>query len=312
MRADLVYKLIRYNATGDLTNYRRTVDAIIAEDKAKNHNTALIRNTELLLQRHPDGMVNLNFLSTIPKTLNSKTPLLALNDLTLTEEVRQRCEEFINEQKRADLLLEHKLEPRHKLLLIGPPGNGKTSLAEAIARALALPFYVVRYEDLISSSLGATGSNLSKIFDYIRSHPCILFLDEIDSIGKSRGDTQDDVGEMRRVVNVLLLQLDSLPSFSIVIAATNFSEILDKAIWRRFQIKMSLNPPTYNDLENWFDDFEKDKNFSFSLKQPEILDKLTGKSYADVKEFATSVYRKYILRKPEVTLEQIIQKELKA
>lgn len=112
------------------------------------------------------------------------------------------------------------LEPRHRLLLVGPPGNGKTSLAEGIAEALMLPFLVVRYEGIIGSYLGETASRVARLFDYVRTRQCVLFLDEFDTLGKERGDPQE-TGEIKRVVSSLLLQLDNLPSHVLVVTATN-------------------------------------------------------------------------------------------
>ena len=93
-----------------------------------------------------------------------------------------------SEQHRAGLLRSHNLEPRHRVLLVGPPGNGKTSLAEAIAEALAVQFFVVRYDAIIGSFLGETATRLRRVFDYARTTPCVLFFDEFDAVGKERGD----------------------------------------------------------------------------------------------------------------------------
>ena len=128
----------------------------------------------------------------------------------------------------------HGLQPRHRVLLAGPPGNGKTALAEAIAEALALPFLIVRYEALIGSFLGETAQRLAQLFAFARTLPCVLFFDEFDVVGKERGDAHE-TGEIKRVVSNLLLQIDALPSHVIAVAATNHSELLDSAVWRRFQ-----------------------------------------------------------------------------
>ena len=124
---------------------------------------------------------------------------------------------------------------------MGPPGNGKTSLAEAIAEALAVPFFVVRYEAMIGSFLGETAARLKRVFDYARTTPCVLFFDEFDAVGKERGDVHE-TGEIKRVVTSLLMQVDDLPSYTVVVAATNHAELLDRAAWRRFQVRLLLNP----------------------------------------------------------------------
>lgn len=111
------------------------------------------------------------------------------------------------------MLRSHGLEPRHRILLAGPPGNGKTSLAEAIAEALSIPLLAVRYEFVIGSFLGETARRLRRVFDFARTTPCVLFFDEFDVVGKERGDIHE-TGEIKRVVSSLLLQMDDLPSWA--------------------------------------------------------------------------------------------------
>ena len=117
------------------------------------------------------------------------------------------------------MLRSHGLEPRHRILLAGPPGNGKTSLAEAIAESLSIPLLTVRYEAVIGSFLGETAGRLRRVFDYARTTPSVLFFDEFDVVGKERGDLHE-TGEIKRVVSSLLLQMDDLPSWTIIAAAT--------------------------------------------------------------------------------------------
>ena len=155
--------------------------------------------------------------------------------------------QLIEEQQRASLLRSHSFEPRHRVLLVGPPGNGKTSLAEAIAESLAVPLFIVRYEAMIGSFLGETAGRLKRVFDYARTTPCVLFFDEFDAVGKERGDTHE-TGEIKRVVTSLLMQIDELPSYVVVIAATNHAELLDRAVWRRFELRLSLPAPTEKQL----------------------------------------------------------------
>ena len=149
------------------------------------------------------------------------------------------------------MLRAHGLEPRHRVLLLGPPGNGKTSLAESLAFELALPLFAVRYDAVVTSYLGETAQRLRRLFDFVRTEPCVLFFDEFDAIGKERGDLHE-TGEIKRVVTTLLLQLDDLPSYCVLAAATNHPELLDRATWRRFQIKLELGRPTDDQMTEYF------------------------------------------------------------
>ena len=146
-------------------------------------------------------------------------PVRTLDDLVLPKDVVAACRQLLEEHRRADLLRAHNLEPRHRLLLTGPPGNGKTSLAEALAAGLAVPLLSVRCESVIASYLGETSVRLAKLFDQVRTHRCVLFFDEFDVVGKERGDIHE-TGEIKRVVSSLLLQVDELPSHVVAVAAT--------------------------------------------------------------------------------------------
>ena len=136
-----------------------------------------------------------------------------------------------------------------------------------------------------------------------------MFFDEFETLGKERGDTHE-TGEIKRVVSSLLLQIDALPSYVVVVAATNHETLLDKAAWRRFQIRLTLPKPSRNDLQVWFEHFEKRIGFDFGLEPSTLAKKLLGKSYAEVEEFALSVYRQVVLRRPECIVKDITQEQL--
>lgn len=166
-----------------------------------------------------------------------------LEGVILPESVETECRSIVAEHQRAHELASFKLNPRHKVLLYGPPGNGKTLLAEAMAKELDCPFLPIKYAGLIDSHLGGTGKNLQDIFDYAATSSCVLFMDEFDGIAIDRADAKD-VGEIRRVTNQMLILLDRLPAHCVFIAATNANELLDRAIQRRFDYVIELPAPT--------------------------------------------------------------------
>ena len=228
----------------------------------------------------------------------------------LPDLVREATDQLVEEQRRADLLRSHSLEPRHRLLLVGPPGNGKTSLAEAIAEALALPLFVVRYELMIGSFLGETATRLKRMIDYARTQPCVLFFDEFDAIGKERGD-KHETGEIKRVVSSLLMQVDDLPSYTIVIAATNHAELLDKAAWRRFQLKIELPQPTAKDLGKFIDRFFKRFTENPGISSAATVKKLGSVSFAEAEQFCLDVQRRHVLALGGTPLKEILAQQLK-
>ena len=128
------------------------------------------------------------------------------------------------------------------LLVYGPPGTGKSRLARHLSRELGLEMYVARLDGLVSSYLGSTAKNIRAVFEFAAGRPCMLFLDEFDAIAKLRGDSQE-LGELKRVVNSFMQNLDTVGRESIVVAATNHEELLDAAVWRRFSYRLPLGLP---------------------------------------------------------------------
>ena len=311
-RSDLLVSLVKAGSSGDVTRARTVTEAIIAEERAKRHNVLAERLSEAMHvngggpgtvkyagqgQRHREFLLEL-------------TPRRRIEELVLSDLARQACDELIEEQHRAALLRAHSLEPRHRVLLVGPPGNGKTSLAEAIAEALAVPFFVVRYEAMIGSFLGETATRLKRVFDYARTTPCVLFFDEFDAVGKERGDVYE-TGEIKRVVTSLLMQVDDLPSYTVVVAATNHAELLDRAAWRRFQVRLVLNPPTRGDLTAYLARFAATLDEPLGRTPDTIARALGAISYAEAEEFCRDVRRRSTLAMGEQTLRTIVGDRLK-
>lgn len=165
----------------------------------------------------------------------AQTPVLPLP-------VMKRVDQFVGERKRCERLLEEGFLPPSSVLLTGAPGTGKTMLSQWMAREMDLPFITLDLATSISSFLGKTGFNLRRTLDYARSRPCVLLLDEFDAIAKRRDDVSE-VGELKRIVNVLLKELEDWPLQSVLIAATNHPELLDRAIARRFDVVMDIPLP---------------------------------------------------------------------
>jgi SpoVK/Ycf46/Vps4 family AAA+-type ATPase len=235
-------------------------------------------------------------------------PKRQMEELILSDTCRTIVGQFVEEQRRASLLRANGLDPRHRILLVGPPGNGKTSLAEAIAESLAVPFFVVRYEAMIGSYLGETAGRLKRVFDYTRTTPCVLFFDEFDAIGKERGDTHE-TGEIKRVVTSLLMQVDDLPSYTIVVAATNHSELLDRAVWRRFQIRLALRQPTAKELAAYFDAFLSKLGEPPEVSGPALVKRLGRLSYSEAEQFTLDIRRQTVLSLEQRPLKDIIEAE---
>lgn len=223
-----------------------------------------------------------------------------LSDLVLAPHVVEAVKEFLDEFTQAPLLRSHSLEPRHTVLLLGPPGNGKTSLAEAMATELSLPLLTVRYDAIVDSFLGETSNRLRRLIEYATLSPCVLFFDEFEAVGKERSDAQE-TGEIKRVVSTLLVQLDRLPSHTLVVCATNHPELLDRAVWRRFEMKLEIDKPGPQQLIEWFKKFEASLQGPPGITPKEFADYMKGESMATIEAFTLDVRRKVVLSRGKIS-----------
>ena len=312
-RSDLLVSLVRAGASGNSKELTTAVEAIIAEERAKQHNVLADRLTRALRSNGNGGQTGYTVSDPGARARDYvlETPSRKrLEDLFLPDLCERACRELIEEQQRASLLRSHSLEPRHRVLLVGPPGNGKTSLAEAIAEALAVPFFVVRYDAIIGSFLGETASRLRRVFDYARTTPCLLFFDEFDAVGKERGDV-NETGEIKRVVTSLLMQVDALPSYTVVVAASNHAELLDRAVWRRFQFRLELPAPTKAQLGRYFEAFAGTMDEPLGIGPNTMARSLGNISYAEAEEFCAGIRRRLALSLGEGSLKSIVAEQLK-
>lgn len=300
-RADLLINLVRAAVEGDLQMFKRTLETVITEERRKQHHVLAEKLSEYLsrngsaLERmgpreEPAGVGD----AQVRNLLLQVTPRRTLDELVLPAVVRETCVELIEEYQRRELLRSHGLEPRHRVLVVGPPGNGKTSLAEALAEALMLPLLLVRYESVIGSYLGETAARLKRVFDYVRTRECLLFLDEFDTVGKERGD-EHETGEIKRVVSSLLVQIDDLPSHVLVVTATNHPELLDRAVWRRFQARLFLPPPDHAARVEWFRRLELSLDQSLDPGPVTLAEELEGLSFGELEEFTFDIQRRLAL-----------------
>lgn len=160
----------------------------------------------------------------------------------LSPSVRAQFEALIAEWAAGDQLRAQGLAPASSVIMTGAPGVGKTYSARWLANRLGMPMYSLDLTAVMSSRLGQSGANLRSVLDFARKEPAVLFLDEVDSIAKRRSD-ESDVGELKRLVTIMLQELDDWPSTSLLIAATNHPELVDRALWRRFEVQVDFPSP---------------------------------------------------------------------
>ena len=235
---------------------------------------------------------------TLPVDGDSRFPLIervrleAEPPLVLSDQQSATLREFLSVAKSHAQLEAEGVDSAVSLLMYGPPGCGKSRLARHVASELGLDLYLARLDGLVSSYLGSTSKNIRALFDFAASRPCVLFLDEFDAIAKLRGDTQE-LGELKRVVNSFIQNLDTIGKQSIILAATNHESLLDAAIWRRFTYRLELShPPAPMRAEMWLAFL---KPISFSNRDVALLVDLSdGFSGSDIYEASLRLHRKRV------------------
>lgn len=183
---------------------------------------------------------------------------VALEDVFLEAESREKLRQLLREYRFIDELRRYRLPINNKLMLHGSTGCGKTTTAKAIAGKLGKPLYILNLSNFVSSKIGETSLNIKRVFDKASRESAVLFLDEFDQIGKARTNDDKEVGEMRRLVNTLLQLLDYFPEKSLLIAATNFIEMIDPALVRRFQVTIRYTMPNKSVLDSFYDKMAAD------------------------------------------------------
>lgn len=193
-------------------------------------------------------------VSGLPLDNDSRLPLIRLVDSpelevepVYDEKTWNALRQIVNEQRRVDRLSEAGIEPTRSVLFTGPPGVGKTFAAKWIAGELGRPLATLDLSAVMSSFLGRTGNNVRVVLDYAKAHNCILLLDELDAVAKRRDDSTE-IGELKRLVTVLLQEIDEWPASGLLLAATNHPDLLDPAVWRRFEMIIDFPLPSRENL----------------------------------------------------------------
>lgn len=216
----------------------------------------------------------------------------------LDRSLKAQLEQILVEHKHAEQLRSKGLKPASSLIFRGPPGVGKSMTAGWIAKQLELPLYVLDLTAVMSSLLGKTGSNLRSVLDFAKSHPCVLFLDEIDAIAKKRSDVSD-VGELKRLVNILLQEIENWPDTGLLIAATNHPELVDPALWRRFDLDISFDLPSEERVKSAVVEFLGSDIDDFSHLIDFLVDSQKGESYSNIKRTINGLRKLKIINSDE-------------
>ncbi len=238
--------------------------------------------------------------------LSVSYPKARLSDMVLNAELSQQLERIIREQRHAAEILSHGLQPRRKLLLMGPPGTGKTMTASALAGELGLPLFQVRLDGLITKFMGETAAKLRQIFESTQQARGVYFFDEFDAIGSQRS-LSNDVGEVRRILNSFLQMIEQDESHSLIVGATNHPEILDNALYRRFDDLMHYELPDEEHIASVL----KSRLGRMAVKGvswKRLANKAVGLSYAELTRAADEVLKSTLIERND----HIYEKDIRA
>lgn len=296
-----IIQLVKFGLDGKSNDFRMYVSRLVR--KYRISDAAFSKKLESLLHS-----------TTTPETapvrsvsrevrLTSDSPALRMDQLPdegkplLPEWIAKQIEEMLEEREKANILANNGLTPISTAIFTGPPGVGKTMTAQWIARCLGLPIYRLDLAETIGSHLGETGSNLKAAFLKIQDIPGVLFLDEIDAIAKTRSD-DSDIGEMKRVVTVLLQELDDRNPASLILAATNNAPLIDPAVWRRFEVRIDFPMPDAKQITQML---RKELAPSGSLEKESdtwitaLGLTLRGASFSEIKSAVTRIRKRSVL-----------------
>ncbi len=292
-----IYNISRLGLAGkteDLEMYVRRIS-----QKIKNTDPDTSDKLSSLIRKSNNKSIVRDSMPNIPVDTDTRLPLLKeedpviLNEPIFDEHTKEQIESIIIQNQKQECFIKEGLYPARSVLLTGPPGVGKTLAAKLIAYKLQLPLLTLDLSSVMSSFLGKTGSNVRNVIDYAKASNSILFLDEFDAIAKSRDDNTE-LGELKRLVTVLLQEIDNWPPRKLLLAATNHPKILDSAVWRRFDSIIEFTLPDKGHIDQAITQY-----FEFKQLKPEQRSILAyifeGSSYSSIEKSILQIRRNSII-----------------
>jgi SpoVK/Ycf46/Vps4 family AAA+-type ATPase len=300
----LLRQLIKSGIQGDSATFRAASEAVIKEEREKNHHL-LANDLEYLLYGDQSvvsaGIRRLQPIVNLPTNKDNGLPLLEERavireerDIVLADTAQSSLEEILQEHNRSDVLRSFGMQPAQKLLFCGPPGCGKTLAAEVLAQSLSMPLILVRLDSVISSFLGETAANLRKVFDFVAAQPVVALFDEFDALTKDRGDSADH-GELKRSVNAVLQMMDGYRGKSILVATTNYESLLDRAVWRRFDEVIRFELPGHEQIRRLLRLKLSGIRRNFDADDHQLAGWFEGSSHADIERVLRRAIKEMIL-----------------
>lgn len=302
MKSGLIIKLIEAHSGGSEDAFKKALQDL-ANDEENKGNASLSsairsayaseKKASTYISSSPLSEMSYSVQSAMPTPKDKDStlelieilqPKVTLSDVALPEKTKEALLQIIDEQKKAEDLLSKGITPTNRILFCGPPGCGKTLTANAIAGEIGIPVAYVKLDGLVSSYLGQTGTNMRKIFEFVKNKRIMLFLDEFDAIAKKRDDAHE-LGELKRVVTTLLQNMDAMPANVFLVAATNHHHLLDPAIWRRFDTSILLELPNIQQRETIIRRFLSETLSEYIIDLKTLITLTEGMSGAQICNF---------------------------
>lgn len=282
----------------------KTVALQIAAHEAKIGHTSCAKDIKNLVQNVKYSTKKVTPFGKKLETLEQRENYVDMLDIVLSESLEGKVSRIINEFRKKEVLRKNGLKNRSKILLTGEPGTGKTMTASVIANEVNLPLYVIQIDKLVTKYMGETSVKLRQVFDYIESFPGVYLFDEFDAIGSDRS-MDNDVGEMRRILNSFLQYLENEDSFSLIIAATNNPGILDKALFRRFDDVLEYSLPDEDQILR----IMRNKLEGYSghdIYEKEVVKEALGLSHSDISKACEESLKTSLMDETAISKEMIM------
>lgn len=303
--AEQIKSLLKSHFDNNSERFNTVALQIAANEARKGHSSLAGDIKELIDKNKSTPFKIIEFSPDLKDLVISTSPRTHTNELIVTENIRIRIERVLREYKQKEKIKKYGLSNRRKVLLAGAPGTGKTMTASVIAGELSLPLYTVLMDKLITKFMGETSAKLRQIFNFINKNRGVYLFDEFDAIGSERG-RENDVGEMRRVLNAFLQFIEQDQSESFIVAATNNLNLLDQALFRRFDDVIHYHKPDNAQIERLIKNRLGSFYCNFSLKS--VLPKAKGLSHAEISQACDDAIKESILNdKHTITQKLLIQ-----
>lgn len=281
----------------------KTVVLQIAAHEARLGHDNLARELKKQIDRVGSKRANIVQLTSNNPMLSLSMPSHDLSELIVSEDIGDKIQRILNEYRNRNKLISYGLTNRRKILIEGNPGTGKTLTASIIASELSLPLYTVQMDKLVTKFMGETSAKLRQVFDSIESNVGVYLFDEFDAIGADRS-LDNEVGEMRRILNSFLQFIEQDGSESIIIAATNNQRLLDQALFRRFDDVLHYMLPTYMEIKRLLEYKIKSYDENFTIPK-DVIKAADGLSHAEIARVCDDAIKNSILNDESIT-ERII------